>query len=75
MFRQKIENKSNKKTEEGKSEVEIWFKITPSHNAVQMGTARQRVEGNEFIKYTAESFGDGNINLCKESKGRIYLDT
>lgn len=75
MFRQKIENKSNKKTEKGRSEVEIWFKITPSHNAVEMGTTRQRVEGNEFIKYTAESFGDGNNNLCIESTGRIDLDT
>lgn len=40
-----------------------------------MGTTRQRVEGNEVIKDTAKSFGDGSINLCKESKGRTYLDT
>lgn len=38
MFRQKMENKSNKKPERGSSEVEIWFKITPSHNAVETGS-------------------------------------
>lgn len=40
-----------------------------------MGTTRQRVEDNEVMKDMAKSFGDGNINLCKELKGRTYLDT